>query len=327
MGDFKLSEIIKSISALVFLISQLITFIKIKSDSYFLWKYILYITIFVTSLFFIYYLIRVFFLKKRGVRGEYIKLRLFLKKFNPFLINHYTKYVHSFHHTITHAIEQVNTHKYKLDDARTRKLTAELMRECYEMLTQTIGVEFSLNIKLFEKLNNTPENIVSIDEVVLKTYERFPSKRERENIANEKYSARSSSELFKINKCTKEDLDTLVSTAIASSKGGDYKCNYGYDFALGPTKHYYLSNNLEKDIKNKKFHCTSDSIEKYYNSLGVFLISPPFNSGDYIDINNVLGIIIIDCLERNVFYDRYIACIMGYYAHRFYNFFSIFKNS
>jgi len=273
-------------------------------------------------------------LRTRGVKNEPIKFKLFLKKFNPFVHLYFSKYLHSFQHDICQSINDIyskNSTTPWNEDGLVR--TKHLLNRCQDILKIITGVDFSIHVKLFE--HSYPENSIdqgdsSIKQAILSTYKRFPSREELNKITETaNFPARNDEEKFSIypwkNK-TEEDLYTAINNIITNETATKFKKNFAYDYVLGPTKHYWLSNNLSKDHESKTFISSSENWQKYYNSLGVFVISSPIEQGKNINYDNkAIGLLIIDSFESNVFSESNIKEIMGYFAHRFYDYFSSYQ--
>lgn len=327
-----ISNIVNLTSGIVTIITFFITFYPeyFKNDKikdYLQDSFPYFIFLYFCWLFYQYYIKKK--LLNAGVNGVPIKLTYYLKRFNPFLLLYFSQDIHGFHHSICEAKNTINTSKIVSPLSKEGKiLTAHLLQKCQIILQKTLGEDFSLNIKLFEKkVNSDSSNLSDIRDAVLLTYERVPSKKEREKELSHIIKKRSNSEKFVISKWEPDKINKLYS--IIDSYNGTYKKNLAYDFVFSANNHFWLSNDLEKDKKQMLFTSISDNYLDYYKSLAVFLLSPPLNVGEHVDVENVLGLIIFDTIETNVFHTEYSKQILGYFSHLIYDYFltyEVFKN-
>lgn len=263
-----------------------------------------------------YLLVRKHLLLK-GVEGEPYKFRLLVKRLNPFLSSHLVLEYHELYHLINCKKEDIckRTDPFSKDG---RDCTAVILQRFNHILKIITSVDFSINIKLFEREDLLNGGFTSFDNAVLKTYERFQSGSEKAQIQNG-LQVRRNVENYIVQHWEAEDKENLYHSIRAYR--GSFKRNIAYDYSLGPTEHYWLSNNLQNDETKGRFHSTSTNYEKYYSSLGVFLIAPPLEAGKHIeDKDKVLGIIIFDSKESNVFHKIFTRHIMGYFAHIIYDY-------
>lgn len=278
-----------------------------------------------------YFLFYLGILRPIGIRGHPLQFRLWIKRFNPIILFTTIKLVHEFYHELSFSVQEVkNKNLVNPIDLDGKILSGKLLRKCQDILRIITGVDFSLNIKLFQRTDYNADGYVNYNNLTLSTYLRVISKKELIRIENNTIHNRESKELFFVEDWKKNQGDNLFVNLSTYKSPEGYKRNLAYDYVLGPTTHYWLSNNLERDLKNKCFYSTSANWDQYYNSLAVFLISPPFDPGEYIEKKQALGIIIADSLEKNVFERRFFKFLMGYFAHQFYDYlksYSIFQHA
>ncbi len=281
----------------------------------------------------ILYVIYYFFFRKlsikEGVNGVPVKFKYLIRRCNPFALTKYLEYLHQFQHKhYENSLRILNSKENSPWTEVEKSHNKELLRICQKAIHALTGTEFSIHIKLFKSKTNNQliSGEDSIYNSVFETYTRLPSKAEFDKIINQ-FPARSSDELFTIQKWERNTIEKLYEKVDLSIKTGNngYKKNYAYDYVFGPTKHYWLSNNLTLDEKNKYFISNSENWNNYYNSLGVFIISCPLHKGGDDNIEgNCVGLLIIDSHLKNVFQEKIIIEAMGYFAHRFFDYFNIY---
>ena len=294
-----------------------------KNDKNFIWGFVQNTNIVEIFVFFVVTIIVITFvkrkLKKKGVRNVPISFFKYIKKFNPLLCYESIRALHEFEHVFNTVVGEINKENITLISNEGKKKTTSLIKEMYVALRVITGVDFSINVKLFEK------NGVSPNSFLAKTYERFPSKIEREK-RREKDSEmnRNTKEEFLVNIWEEEELSDLyrhVSKQIDNHK----KKNLSYDYVVSGSRHYWLSNNLNVDIKNKLFISNSNRYRQFYNSLGVFLIAPHHEEWKAIENDSVKGLLIVDSLTTGVFQEKNSKSLIGYFAHRFYDYICAYK--
>lgn len=297
---------------------------KTKYKIFFDQTYLMIFSIFCTFIWLVFH----YYIKKKllfaGVNGEPIKFKYYIKRFNPVLLLHFAQEIHSFHHALCDAKLKIKNRNITTpNDKEAKEITASLLQKCQDILKLTLGEDFSLNIKLFEnKTNIISDKLSNVRDSVLLTYERVPSKKEKEKYCVHEIRKRSNNEKFVISKWDSDNIENLF-TLISSYKG-KYKKNLAYDYVFSQNNHFWLSNDLEKDSQKRIFKSTSDDYLIYYKSLAVFLLSPPLTVGEHVDIDKVLGLIIFDSIETNVFHTEYSKQILGYFSHLFYDYFLTF---
>lgn len=262
------------------------------------------------------------YLYKKGVAGVPLNYKLALKRLNPYLLSHYSNLIHDFQHIVTESIKEVITNnETDIGTRRARKRTVKLLDAIRHFLKTIIGVDFSVHLKLFESAQNEHTGDVKINDALLYTYERVPSLIEKKKMKHENLSARNSSEKFFIERWqSNTKIEDLYESITSNLRPNGNKRNLSYDYALGPSKHFYLSNSLKRDSKKKKFCSSSENYELYYKSLGVFIISSNTNCGQHLDGEKILGVLIIDANETKVMHKTFIRDIMGYFSHRIFEY-------
>lgn len=92
-----------------------------------------------------------------------------------------------------------------------------------------------------------------------------------------------------------------------------YEVNSIFTYLLTQQKRYWMSNDLEEDVKKGDFYTSSDNYPQYYKSLAVFSIIPP-------EKNNVLpeGLVIFDTNKIGKFSEKECVNLFGYIAHLLY---------
>lgn len=262
-------------------------------------------------------------LQKIGVRGEPLKFTLYLKRFNPRIMYNFILGLHSFHHELFQCKQKIFTYPISSPLSREGKdMTAHLLSHCHDIIRTLTGISFSINIKLFERLDNHASGSSNLDEAVLVTYERFPSIDEKKSFQSDK-PGRKNNEKFLVEAWSNDNVEEIYKNCLKARDG--FRKNYAYDFVLGPSKHYWLSNNLKKDDKRKCFFSSSKNYDQFYNSLAVFLISPPLDHSLKPSKEETFGLLIFDTIHSNVFDKELSRQLLGYFAHRFYEYFSYFQ--
>ena len=265
----------------------------------------------------------IFLIKKhlvsKGVWGEPYKFRLLVKRLNPFLSSHLVKDYHDLYHLIEDKRNFISKNR-NLDPLSKigRTFTSEILQRFNYILKTATSVDFSINIKLFVRNDALDEGFVSFDKAILKTYERFECGSEKTQIQNG-LRKRTSTENYVVQHWEADEKDQLYE--MIKGYRGNYVRNLAYDYSLGPLEHYWLSNNLENDEKKCRFCSTSRDYKNYYSSLGVFLIAPPLVAGEHIiNKDKVLGLIVFDSKESNVFHKIFTRHILGYFSHLIYDY-------
>lgn len=262
----------------------------------------------------------IFFLNKKrklaGSNGVSLSLGLYLKKYSPLILIPYLSDLHDFFHELKTAERIILDKKIKNpSDTLGIDYSKRLLQKFQSILHSVSGVDFSVNIKLFERIDdNEKTGIVDLQKsrIALSTFIRVNSKFESQKIINAGLDPRSSTEKFLI---TKENSSKLNCKS--------YKVNTAYNKVM-KGKHYWISGNLESDLKKKNFESNSNNYKRYYNSLGVFLISPPLEPGMKPPFK-AIGLLIIDSFEINTINNVLIKDVVGYFAHLFYDFFINFN--
>lgn len=125
-------------------------------------------------------------------------------------------------------------------------------------------------------------------------------------------------ETYVITNCNEKKLENYATSAEAKYneiKSSGCQTNSIYDYLLTSKVCYWLSNDLMKDQKDKRFYTSSKYFnEKHnYNSLAAFAIIPPSDGKKKRD--QTMGILQFDTIERKVFSETECSKLMGLMAH------------
>lgn len=279
------------------------------------WYYILPISIifpiFISFAYWIYHIKKIL-----GIRKTPCSLiRLFKYKNHKNYID-YQKYIHHIYHTKYDTIESIIKHpQYRLKSDEVSKLIDSILQEYQHCLHSLTGVDFSLNIKLFKE-DKQKGNYIAY------TYRRFPGTLELKGHEEQEIRYRYDNEEFLVCTCKQKDIYKLYdSIKDYIDDGSEYKRNLAYDYALNSQEHFWMSNDLKKDNNAKQFISSSNDYSLFYNSLAVFLISPPMRTRS--DKKNIAGLFIVDSIKTNVFISKESKMLIGLLSHMLYEIISI----
>ncbi|WP_455613366.1 hypothetical protein [Bacteroides congonensis] len=208
----------------------------------------------------------------------------------------------------------------KYEDILLQNAIEEYLSLCNDIIYRLIGADCSVNVKL---INSKLEN----EYFEATTYKRYTSETEKKNCE----SPRLSEGKFKIKfhegvswsksiSCVKNDIEN------ANAKE-NYIRNSAYDYVISSNIRYWMSNNLQLDLKQNKFLCSNDNWETFYNSIAVFTIAPPTDNKPGEECQNIIGLLIFDSLKSHAFINRKCKLMMGLMAHMLYELFNIIEQN
>jgi hypothetical protein len=126
-------------------------------------------------------------------------------------------------------------------------------------------------------------------------------------------------ETYVITDCDEQKLENYATAAEAKyneiKNSSDYQTNSIYNYLVTSKACYWISNDLMKDKKAKKFYTSSKyfNVEHKYNSLAAFAIIPPSEGNK--DKDQTMGILQFDSIEKKVFSETECSKLMGLMAH------------
>lgn len=261
--------------------------------------------------------------KKCGIRGVKISRGKFLRRYSIGIYKKVMKCIHDFEHVYVESVNNLkkNNVSNKINDLSVITEIGKLLQIIQKVLKSLVEVDFSIHVKLFYKQSTGKGysylakehgyRVASLSEI--DRYNEIPSLR-----------VRNGDEVFLVDIHSTNDMKKIVAEAkefIDKHKNDDdQKKNSAYDYVLGKTNHYWLSNNLVEDEKNGFFISSSKEYLNYYRSLGVFVIAPPTRNADNVNDDNAYGLLIVDSMECNIFHKKITPILLGYFAHRLYDF-------
>ena len=232
----------------------------------------------------------------------------FIKSYNPLVVIKILKGIHEFQHAYID-----NMRMYKGNDEKDGIDEFGKLIEEIRKIFAYIDNDISINFKVFLNTNkNTKDSTTkSVEKTSLVTFVRARSERESQQVRQ-----RENREEYKVQPyVTAEELHN------ENGKGCKIKkCNSAFNEVIGPNQHYYISNNLLRDEKNKKYFNSGDNWKDYYTSIAIFLVAPKQVDG-YGTVGNPYALLIADSPKKYVFIHKsLVIALMGYFSHRMYSF-------
>ncbi len=248
-----------------------------------------------------------------------------LNQLNPFIAHKTIENIHCFQHKY-HEKAKILKSSYKtqtlnIGDALVVSIVEDLLREIKKIIYYALRIDVAVHLKLFQSKMETPaEGNFNINNALLHTYVRVPSNKEIDLRSKGSLEQRKNLEQFKI------ILDTSDIEQLKKKELGEHtRINTAYNYVFNKTEHFFVCNDLEKAKNKKIFYSNSDSYEKYYDSLVVFIISHHLSPGGEVDCHPP-GILVIDSQKKNCFDRNKIQMLAGYFAHRLYDFFVLLNH-
>ncbi|MEF2230446.1 MAG: hypothetical protein V3571_05920 [Pseudodesulfovibrio sp.] len=256
---------------------------------------------------------------RRGLAGNgcCVKYRVLLSLVNPIPAWKAIKLLHEFHHLLHEKKSRMKGYAdLTVGSDNVMSSFRDIVNKAQQVLSCALGVDVAVHIKMFES-EERGGACVSLEQSVLKTYVRAPSRQERRRRDAGKLSARRNDEQFKVVPTLWNDIEKLKSDYPPDAA---LKVNSGYNYAF-TREHYWVGNNLRKQSKKGTYYSTSENWELFYNSLAVFLISAPIDAGK--DVGECpFGLFIVDSHETGRFDKKRLKYVGGYLAHRLHDFFT-----
>jgi len=247
------------------------------------------------------FLLTIFFFNKD-------RIYFFIKSYNPLVVIKILKGIHEFQHVYIDNMRMYKGNENKDGISEFANLIEEIRK-----IFAYIDNDISINFKVFLNTNkNTKDSTTkSVEKTSLVTFVRARSERESQQVRQ-----RENREEYKVQPyVTAEELHN------ENGKGCKIKkCNSAFNEVIGPNQHYYISNNLLRDEKNKKYFNSGDNWKDYYTSIAIFLVAPKQVDG-YGTVGNPYALLIADSPKKYVFIHKsLVIALMGYFSHRMYSF-------
>ena len=301
-------------------------------DEYFFYVLLLAITL---SVLLVYLILRLSLLWVMGARGAYIRLGYLWRMYGFRSSSRLMRAIHfDFEHVYQELCVRIDREKRDLgkkgDPMRIdNQVFLECLKQMEESLQTTLrkvtGVGFNIHIKLIYRIDNAK----GFGAKILGNRIETDYEKKLYNIDNAK--KRSNYEYYiDLSKNSEEDI-LLYAKSYKKNKGehipipgsdemNEYLMkNSSYDYVLGKSNHHWLSNNVKKDIRKGKLVTSCEDCTKFYNSIGVFAINKTDRQNRAI--GDSYGLLILDSEKKHVFSKYFSPRLIGYFAHRFYDFF------
>lgn len=231
-----------------------------------------------------------------------------LKSYNPWVLIKILKGLHEFQHVYIDNMRMYKGNENKDGINEIGNLIEEIRK-----IFAYIDNDISINFKVFLNTNKNTKGSTtkSVENTSLVTFVRARSERESQQVRQRK-----NKEEYKVQPyVTAEELHN------ENGKGCKIKkCNSAFNEVIGPNQHYYISNNLLRDEKNKKYFNSGENWKDYYTSIAIFLVAPR-----QVDacgtVGNPYALLIADSPKKYVFIHKsLVIALMGYFSHRMYSF-------
>ena len=206
------------------------------------------------------------------------------------------------------------------EDIVLQNTIEEYLRLCNDIIYKLIGTDCSVNVKLINsKLKN--------EYFEASTYKRYTSETEKKNCE----TPRLSGGMFKIKfheKVNSSKSITCVKNDIVNTNTRkNYIRNSAYDYVISSNVRYWISNDLQSDVKKDKFLCSNENWDKFYNSIAIFTIAPPTENKPKEECQNIIGLLIFDTLKSHAFINKKCKYMMGLMAHMLYELFNVIEQN
>jgi hypothetical protein len=325
------------ISIIISIISTIIVSeIKVNEISFNLVFQKRFIFIFITTLSVIIFFFMISeLLRRKGERGIPVRPYTIIRK--HIKIISLIIEIHEFQHLFTRACNAIKKHSPSSANFNTigRYALGTLLERIQIIVELATGANVSVNIKLFISDNSTSRsNITAAKDTYLRTLIRLHSRKEalyikknvleeRDNnkkyyVGKERYTKSKNNKPQSLKKWINQTIKPLKEKLENNNTG--YLVNSAYLYILGDKQHYFISNNLIKEEKRDLYTGNCTNWKSYYRSKAVFLICPNLKSGKNVDLNEPIGILIVDSKIRHIFETRFFRKLVGYFAHRLYDF-------
>lgn len=231
-------------------------------------------------------------------------------------------YIHQLLYHKKYSLLKALKHKEvtKYEDIVLQNAIEEYLRLCNDIIYRLIGADCSVNVKL---INSKLED--GCFEAT--TYKRYTSETEKKNCESPRLSE--GKFIIKFHEMVNwEKSVNSVNCDIDNDRNNKkYIRNSAYDYVISSNVRYWMSNNLQLDLKQNKFVCSNDNWATFYNSIAVFTIAPPTDNKPEEECQNIIGLLIFDSLKSHAFTNRKCKLMMGLMAHMLYELFNVIEQN
>ncbi len=258
----------------------------------------------------------------RGKEAGPPALSTFFHRFNLCIYYQVISRIHLFEHDFEKAIRAKMSnpsHYISIDDESVKEFAGHLFSMIKETIRYITGADVAVHVKVFRKSGG---GVVPIEDALLKTYWRIPSDAEKNRSNKTGARRRRSEESFRIQRGDAGRPEKLVENGCSEDE--NIKYNSAYNYVFRDQLHFWIHNDLKRAEKTKKYASGSEKWKDYYNSLGVFILSPRVLPGSDVQDDKVVGVLVVDSKKSGAFEYEMMRQLMGYFSHRIYAFLRIF---
>lgn len=245
----------------------------------------------------------------------------FARILNPYIYWKVLFEIHSFHHMFRRYANRAYPLKRWTDSHQDA--LEKLLKRVKVVADWITGADVAVNIKVF---TTEVGESVSVRDADLVTIVRIGSERERRLAKRgEKLFPRCNDEVFRIIVGDEGAPGRMGNVYLGNPSIFDpFRVNSAYNYCFGRTRHFWVNNDLPEASESGEYFSTSNSYESYYRALAVFLLSDPLEPGSSPKANSSspMGILVVDSWKKHRFDERVFCTVMGYFAHRLFQFIS-----
>ncbi len=282
------------------------------------------------------------FLKGRGTRRIPVRPTTFFRLYRK--TAEIVSEIHEFQHEFEQSIKVIKEIKQSEDTSESIRdigkfLLESLLKKIQHIVFISTGANVSVNLKVFIRSDDCKNGIdVSRQSTYLTTLAKAPSDQEKNDTKKREFNAKYyvGDECYQkiVNGKPQTIKNWITKTVIPLKEKLEYEnsgeeifVNSAYLYILGNKEHHYISNDLIKEEKKGVYVGNCKDWRNFYRSKAVFLVSPSLEENKHVDVSKPAGILIVDSRRKFIFENRFSKRLIGYFAHRLYDFVNYYNKA